>query len=139
TCWLTATRLAGSGRRPAGASRPSSAGRRWSGDSRTVSSGWSRQPDSGGAMRSRLHYLRCSLADYLRYGALPRRLASHALAALARLWRTPLARLECLARAARVRPTVARLLRVKKALDSSLDSIALDAGNTANADLGKGI
>jgi glycosyltransferase involved in cell wall biosynthesis len=71
-------------------------------------------------IRSRFHYWRRCLGDFLHSSPLVGRCASYALAALARLKRCPLRRLQVLTRAARVSPTLGRLRQLQPALETQL-------------------
>src|SRR5947209_628020 len=97
-------------------------------------------------MRSRLHYWRRCLWDFVRYNRLCGWLASKALAGLARVRRRPLDRLSLLARAARVCPGPGRLAQLRPAIDAELarvDSLLerreLFGDRPARTDLPKGI
>ncbi len=91
-------------------------------------------------MLSRLRFLRCLVWDGLRYGRVSGAAVSRALVALARLRRKPMQRLTMLARAARLRPTLQRLTRMKPVLDACLDRIdGASLGTAKRNDIGKGI
>lgn len=98
-------------------------------------------------MMSRLYFWRRCFWDLLRYSRTCGRLASHALAWLARLRRRPLARLDLLARAARVCPTRERLLRLLPAMEEQLARVGAapvdwpeaTAGRSRPNELPKGI
>lgn len=93
------------------------------------------------SMRSRLHFWRRSLWDWLRYSPLTGRVMSHLLAGLARFRRQPLQQLETLTRAARVCPTLARLQQLRPAFAAALDQVTPATLKTtvARPDLSKSI
>ena len=79
-------------------------------------------------VKSRLHYWRRCLWDYVRYNAVCGRAASHGLGLLAALTQSPLRRLARLARAIRVSPR-RRLLALRPTIEaelSRLDPTAID-------------
>lgn len=79
-------------------------------------------------MKSRLHYWRRCLWDFVRYNAVCGRAASHGLGLLATLTQSPLRRLARLARAIRVSPR-RRLLALRPTIEAELarlDAAALD-------------
>src|SRR5437879_4663297 len=96
-------------------------------------------------MRSRIYYWRRLVWDYLRYGALPGRIASRLLAVFASLRKNSIQRLALLTRAARVEPTPRRLSRLMPAMAgclAQLDADGLDwnaTGVAARNDMGKGL
>lgn len=96
-------------------------------------------------MKARLTYWRRLLRDYLRYGAIPGRLASRTLTMLSRSKRCPLQRLAFLTRAARVQPTRERLRSLKPQMDDclrALDAKTIDwnaAGAADRKDMAKSI